>query len=418
MRLERTMTHPFHGLGAVLLALGSSAIAQDAQDEPQRSWTLTADRIYTVSGGVIEGGSIVIADGKIVSVLPLGAGVEGDDTRDDLHFAAITPGLIDLACQVSLGAEAVEQRDEATADIPITGALNLFAPRWKRELDGGVTTVLATGPGRNVIGGLASVIHTGGGFALEDRLIERDVAVWGAMGSEPSQGNRPAFGTPDLFNRRPTTRMGVEWVARKTFYDARRAMADASQAFPGSEQLAKVLSGELPLVLRASATQDIRTAIYLKEEFAIPELILTSAAEAWRELDMLERSGASVVLPPFAFDGRSEYDDGFFAWDTVKDLDERGIVFALSGHSSNDSDKRMALQPAYAVRAGLSPEKALAAATLVPARMLGIDDRVGSIESGKLADLVLWNGDPTSFGSAVVGVLLNGEMVRDPRPVQ
>jgi imidazolonepropionase-like amidohydrolase len=103
------------------------------------------------------------------------------------------------------------------------------------------------------------------------------------------------------------------------------------------------------------------------------------------------------------------------AWNTPKLLDELGVPFALSGRGNADPDARLALQPAFAVRGGLAADKALAAATLVPAKLLGIEDRVGSIQVGKDADLCLWNGDPTRFSSAVVGVLLSGELVKDPR---
>ncbi len=397
-------------LPILIASMTAVPVVPAGQEEVQRSWTLTADHIHTVSGDVLEGGSVVVVDGKITAVTPGAAAGSGD-----LHVHSITPGLIDLACRVSLGEDAVEETAEAMPNASIADALNLFSPRWQRELHGGVTTVLATGPGRNVIGGLGAVIKTGGQPLVSERLLAKDSLMWGTLGSEPSLGNRPAFGQPDLFNRRPTTRMGVEWVARKTFYDALRAKEDAELAFPGSEQLAAVLSGELPLLLRASATQDIRTAIYLKEEFAIPELILTSAAESWRELDMLERSGASVVLPPFTFDGSSSTDGGFFAWKTVNDLDERGIRFALSGQSERDTDRRLAMQPGFATRAGLDPNKALAAATLVPAQLLGVDDRVGSLDTGKDADLALWNGNPTSLDARVIGVVLNGELVLDPR---
>ena len=392
------------------IALPVALPNQEGTAEVQRSWTLTADRIHTVSGDVVEGGAVVVVDGKITAITP-GA----SEGSGDLHVKAITPGLIDMACQVSLGLDAVEETSEATPSASILDALNLFSPRWRSELHSGVTTVLATGPGRNVIGGLGAVVKTGGAPLVSERLVQGDSVLWGTLGSEPSLGNRPAFGQPDLFNRRPSTRMGVEWVARKTFYEALRAKEDESLAFLGSDRLTAVLAGELPLLLRASATQDIRTAIYLKEEFEIPELILTSAAESWRELDMLERSGASVVLPPFAFDGRTATDGGFFAWNTVTLLDERGIRFALSGQSGTRPDTRLAMQPAFATRAGLDPAKALAAATLVPAQMLGVDARVGSLDAGKDADLALWNGDPTALGARVVGVVLNGELVLDPR---
>ena len=103
------------------------------------------------------------------------------------------------------------------------------------------------------------------------------------------------------------------------------------------------------------------------------------------------------------------------SWDTVELLEELGVEYALSGQGNRSRDSRLFLQPAFAVRAGGTPELALAAATLVPARLIGIDDRVGSLEVGKDADLCLWNGEPTRFTSDVVGVLVGGELAVDPR---
>lgn len=374
------------------------------------SMAIAADRVYTVSGDVIEDGFVRIQGGKIVAIGP-------GDGGADIRVAAITPGLIDLSPKISPGLDSVEQVAESTPHIRAIDAFNPFSYRWDRELRSGVTTAMVAVPDRNVIGGLSAVVKTGGPETVEDRLVSADVALRGAMGSEPSSGNRPAGsrGPTGLFNRRPTTRMGVEWIARKSFYDALAAKRGDSAPYPGLEQLVSVLNGELPLMLKAGTTQDIRTAIYLKEEFGIPELILDGAAEAWKEPEMLVRSGASVVLPPFSWEGRSDTDGGFMAWNNAALLEELGVSFALSGRGANNHDERLYVQPAYAVRGGASRKAALAAVTLTPARILGLADRVGSLEVGKDADLCLWSGQPGEFTAGVVGVVLNGELVVDPR---
>ena len=209
--------------------------------------------------------------------------------------------------------------------------------------------------------------------------------------------------------------MGVEWIFRKSFYDTIAAAADSERATDETKVLARVLSGDLPLTVQAWATQDIRTAVYIKEEFGIPRMIIDAAAEAWREPQLLARSGAEVVLPPYSVQGRAD-DGAFYANDTAKVLHEHGVRFALSGHGSADPFSRLNKQPGYAMRGGLPFDAALAAVTLHPAQMLGVDDRVGSIEVGKDADLVLWSGTPFEPTSRVIGVLLNGELVLDPRP--
>ena len=103
------------------------------------------------------------------------------------------------------------------------------------------------------------------------------------------------------------------------------------------------------------------------------------------------------------------------AWDVAKLLHDQGVPIALSSHGHAEFEDRLAMQATYAMRGGLSFEDALAAVTIAPARMLGVDDRVGTLEVGKDADLLLWNGPPLEPSSRIVGVILDGALVVDPR---
>ena len=108
-------------------------------------------------------------------------------------------------------------------------------------------------------------------------------------------------------------------------------------------------------------------------------------------------------------------DQAFFASDCAKVLQDNGIVFALSAHDGSNPAGRLDVQAGLAMRGGLTRAQALRAVTLAPARILGIDDRVGTVEAGKHADLVLWNGEPFEATSRPVGVLVGGHLVLDPR---
>lgn len=394
---------------ALLLAACALALPLSAQEQ---RFVVRAERVYTGTGAVHEGGFVAVAGGKIAATGP-GAGGAGDQ----LECFAVTPGLIDLGAHLVSDPDAVEQSSETVFSLRVADALDLFSPRWERELRSGVTTVLATPPDRDVIGGLCVAVKTGGAPELAARLVKADAALRGSFGTEPSQGNQQASGPPQSFYvRRPTTRMGVEWSFRSSFYEALAARRDASKRFEGVEVLWKVLDGELPLCVQANLTQDVRTAIYLKEEFGIERMFVDAASEAWREPELLVRSGMGVVLPPFTFRGRTGRDNGFFAWNTAAMLHELGVPFALSGDGARDVAERLSRQPGLAMRGGLPFDAALAAVTITPARMIGIDARVGSIEVGKDADLVLWSGEPFQPTSRVVGVLLDGRLVVDPRP--
>ncbi|MEX1024998.1 MAG: amidohydrolase family protein [Planctomycetota bacterium] len=400
-------------LGTILFGLATLAGTAAAQ-----SLVVAAEHVYTAAGDAIEGGFVAIADGKIVGVGPgVGSGSVTGDERLEVH--SITPGLIDLSPRIDTGAYSVEQTDETPIDLSVGDALDLFSYRWGRELRSGVTSVLASPADLAVIGGLSCVLKTGGAPLLEARLLNKFGALRASMGSSPSSGNRPARGGRPInfYTRRPTTRMGVEWQFRQTFYDALAAKKNGTRlegiAAKRQGVLDRVLAGDLPVLCQAWPTQDIRTACYLKEEFGIEKMILDGAAEAWREPELLVRSGCGVVLPPYVA-GRTE-EGAFYALDTAAKLHELGVPLALSGHGGRDHLDRLMHQPGWAMRGGLPFDAALRAVTITPARMVGVDSRVGSLEVGKDADLVLWSGPPFEPSSHVIGVVLNGELVVDPR---
>jgi imidazolonepropionase-like amidohydrolase len=379
-------------------------------------WTIRAATVYPVDGAPIQNGVVHVDGGKIRGV---GRGGGGGTT---LECAALTPGLIDLSVHIDTGHCSVEQSDEAPARLSINDGLDLFSYEWERELRSGVTTALAVPADYDVIGGYGVVLKTGGAPDLAVRLVRAEAVLRGAIGTQPSSGNSfPRFGKPASFYfRRPTTRMGVEWVFRKAFYDALQGLSGGDEERAADHAaLRRVLAGEVPLSIQAKATQDVRTAIYLKEEFQVPRVLLDFAIEAWREPELLVRSGVAVVLPPFSPDGRHEdgfvNDSYFLPLDAARQLHERGVPFALSGHGARTVGARLSDQAGFAMRGGLSFEAALAAVTLVPARLVGVEDRVGSIKVGKDADLVLWSGPPFQPASRVIGVLLGGELVLDPR---
>jgi imidazolonepropionase-like amidohydrolase len=382
---------------------------------PAETLTVSTDRLYARPGEVLENVVVTVTDGKITAVAP--GRVDGDD---GLHVAAITAGMVDLSSRINTGERSVEETEEVTPQYRVADSLDLFDRAWDRQLRHGVTTVVASPYDNNCIGGLSVALKTGGEPTLEARLVKHDVALRGAFGSQPSSKNHPAYGRPtDFYSRRPTTRMGVEWTWRKAFYDALYAAGRPERAFAGVEQLSAALEGELPVFAQAWATQDIRTAVFLKEEMAGEgrpkmRLIIDCGAEAWREPEMLVRTGTAVVLPPLPGDGRSG-DGALYTATAASKLHEAGVPLALSSHNSGRSGSFLGDQAALARRGGLPFDAALAAVTITPARMVGVDDRVGTVEVGKDGDLALWNGTPFELSSKVVGVVLDGNLVIDPR---
>lgn len=394
----------------VLTSMGALGV-QDGQ--PKDDWTVHAKKVYTSTGVVHENAVVVVTDGKITAVTP---GVEAP--RDALSVAVVTAGMVDAGARVNMGLESVEQSREVTPSVDARYGVDPFDTRWARLASSGVTTTFNRPLDQNCIGGLGVVLKTAGGPLLHERMLEGTPMMCGAIGSQPSQRNSPAFGRPDSFyNRRPTTRMGVEWEWRQAFFEAGQAPSEGAGA--EVDLLQDVLAGKIGTFVQAWTTQDIRTAVYLKEEmmregFGAMRIVIDCGAEAWKEPDMLVRTETAVVLPPFPDQGRTG-DQALMPMDVAAQLRDAGIPFALSAHDGGDAQGRLAVQAGFAMRGGLTREEALRAVTLTPAELLGIEARVGSVEVGKDADLVLWNGEPFEITSKPVGVLVDGRLVVDPR---
>ncbi len=393
------------------LAVGSPAGHPTSSDD----WTIHAERVYTGPGEVLEDAVITVKDGVVASITPGGKAPE-----DALAAHAVTAGMIDLSAHLADSRYAVEQAREVQPHLSVAPAVDLYSTRWKALAASGVTIALVSPLDLNIIGGHGIALRTAGPKELAAREVTGKPVLRGAIGTQPSGGNHPAYGRPtDFFSRRPTTRMGVEWEWRIAFFDAVAATRLPEKEFPGAEELRAALRGERVVMIQAWATQDIRTAVFLKEEmsregFGELDLVLDAAAEAWKEPQLLMRSGTTVVLPPFPAGGRTT-DQAFMAWNTAKLLTDGGVTVCLSSHGRTSAADRLSMQAGFAMRGGLTFDQALAAVTTNPAQVLGISERVGTVESGKDADLVLWSGQPFEPSARITGVLVAGELALDPR---
>jgi imidazolonepropionase-like amidohydrolase len=398
-------------LASTALVCGDTTGADTVQD----SWTVHAERVYTGTGEVLKNALITVEDGKIASIRPGRSAPE-----DALHAKAVSAGMIDLSARLNGGVWSVEQAREIQPQLSVEASIDLFDPAWERMAGSGVTSVLVSPMDRDVIGGHALALKTFGPTDIAARTLQMPRPVLrGAIGTEPSSGNHPAFRRPtDFYSRRPTTRMGVEWEWRKAFFDAVLATADPSKEFV-AEDLRAALRGEQVVLIQAWATQDIRTAVFLKEEleregFGSLDLVIDAGAEAWKEPQFLTRTQTTVVLPPFPAGGRTT-DGAFMAWQRTGELAQQGVRLCLSSHGAASARARLDRQAGFAMRGGLTFDQALAAVTTNPAAVLGLSDRLGTVETGKDADLVLWNGTPFEPASRVTGVLVSGELALDPR---
>lgn len=318
-----------------------------------------------------------------------------------------------------------EGSSEVVPHTRVIDTMNLRSPDFERLVLGGVTTVFISPDSAAVIGPQGAVVRTAG--PMMDRIVTPAAAVKAVMGTDSftvGVDNAPPFrGFVTARTRRPNTRMGVTWVFRKALYDTREwkeGITPSGADTPPTEAfstLDSMLAGKTPMRMQARMQQDIRTAVRLAEEFDL-RFTLLEGNEAYKCVDLLKEHEIPVVYGPLSMDpaGMRRFisDHGEPRLSTVRELMDAGIEVALSAQDLREEDG-LARQAMYAVRAGVSPEDALRAVTLTPAKMLGVDNEVGSITMGKRADMVVWSGPPLEATSRPMVVLIGGRSVMDVR---
>lgn len=345
--------------------------------------------------------------------------------NDPNHPIHAVPGPFDthgapLASALRPWESWAEQEAEVVPHIDVIDSVNLLSNDFVRLCRGGVTTVCITPDSASVIGSRAAVVKTAG--AVDRRVVRRRGAVLATMGDDPARRGRSnimPFGRPTIYTRRPTTRMGVEWVFRKAFYDAMRdgkglpiygADTPPRAALP---LLRDMLAGKIPLRIQARMAHDILTAMRVAGEFGL-KFTLMEATESYRCLDAIKAADLPVVYGPTLLTPKGfravngEADEARLA--TPRLLHEAGIRFALTAQELRD-EEGLARQAMCAVRYGLPEEAALEAVTRRPAELLGLADRVGALAAGRDGDLVVWSANPLRAESRPLLVVIDGQVV-------
>ncbi|MGQ4871853.1 MAG: amidohydrolase [Candidatus Thorarchaeota archaeon] len=378
--------------------------------------------------GIIENGTIVFDESGIRDVgkdiaIPDGAEVIDADGR------YVTPGFIDAHTHQGLfdGSIGWAGQDGNESVNPVTPALrgvdsfNPFEPTLREVAKGGVTCI-NTGPGSaNVIGGQTFIIKPTGSGTVDEMLVMAPSSLKVALGENPKRvhGNE---------KRSPATRMAVAALLRKTLTDgqnylnewtaygekAREAKkkGEAPPAPPnknlGLEVIAMVLKREIPLHAHAHRADDIATIIRIAKEFNI-RLVIIHCTEGHKIADFIAKAGVPAVVGPTMF-WVSKPETRERSFETVVKLVRAGVKVALQTDSLTPM-LHYQLLPMYAVKYGLTKDEAFRCVTMNPAEILGIEKRVGSLEPGKDADIVIWSGDPFDFYSKPESVFINGSPV-------
>ncbi len=368
---------------------------------------ITGGTVYPVSGPKIENATVLIRDGRIAAVgtnvaVPAGA------TRIDASGKWVTPGLIDGAGQMGLreiGAvqntsEFTLRGNEVAAAFNVLEGINPASTLIAVNRMEGVTTSLAV-PTGSLIWGQAVLIDLDGA-TIEAMRVKSPAA----MVADLSEGAKDAGGG---------SRAGVAQRLRRVLDDAReyatrRADYRRSQIQPLAasaadlEALQPVLRGELPLLVVANRRSDIETALRIAKEYKL-RLILAGVAEGWMIPGEIAAAGVPVLVEPM--DNIPTYDALGIRYENAPLLAKGGVKVALM-ETATENTRDLRQQAGNAVASGMAWEQALRAVTLTPAEILGVADRYGSLDAGKVANVVVWTGDPFDFATGVEHVLIRG----------
>jgi imidazolonepropionase-like amidohydrolase len=389
-------------LAALLVASSSPARAQTI--------AITGGAVYPVSGLRIENATVLIRDGRIAAV---GANVQvpAGARQVDARGKWVTPGLIDVATQIGLteiGAvegtnEGTLRGDEVAAAFNVLEGVNPASQLIPVARIEGITTVMS-GPGGGLISGQAVALDLWGD-RIEDMVIESPVAMVGQI-NEGAKGTGGGSRAGVMARLRRLFNDAREYDRRRTDYQ-RRQMQPLSAPVADLEAILPVLRGELPLVLGANRRSDIENALRLAREYNL-RLLIDGAVEGWQVADQLAAARVPVIINPLAdiptYDGLSP------RLENAALLSRSGVQVIISSFDSHNS-RNIKQLAGNAVAYGMDWDAALRAVTLGPATALGIGDRYGSLEVGKVADVVVWSGDPFEFSTAAETVLVRGTEV-------
>jgi imidazolonepropionase-like amidohydrolase len=374
-------------------------------------------RIKTMTGKEFSG-SILIEGTKIAA---LGEHLEAPPEARVIDAAGcwVLPGFIDAHCHVGIGEEIYREEGDDLNEVsdpltPEARAIDGINPEDKGFQDarlGGVTTVFSSPGSGNVIGGTGVVLKTAG--KVVDKMLLREPA-----GLKVAFGENPKFVYGEQ-KKMPMTRMGIASLLRQALADAQTykekmvlGESDPEQKPErdlGLEVLNLVLARKIPLRAHAHRTDDIMTAIRIAREFKT-DLVIEHCTEGHKIAEELAEYGYPVIVGPSLINrAKVELKDKTFQ--TAGILAKAGLKVALMTDHSVTPIEHLPLCAALAVKDGMSEEDALKAITINAAEILGVADRVGSLEVGKDADIVIWSEHPLALMARPRYVLIDGTII-------
>ncbi len=362
-------------------------------------------KVYPITSNELQQGDVLVENGKILAVERRIEPTSEMEviSAENLH---LLPGFIDVHTHLGLydegtgwaGNDANETHEVLTPHIRAIDGCHPLDIAFKDAVRFGVTTAHIMPGSANVIGGTTSVIKTHGND-IRKMIIKETAGLKIALGENPKRIHSGRHNDS-------ITRMGIMGMLREAFYQAKdSAYQDNLRVAP----IAAALNREIPVRIHAHRSDDILSAIRFAEEFNLDFRIEHCTeghliADAFKDLNLKVSVGPTLTR-------KSKIELKNKTWDTYRILSENNVDVSITTDHPYVPIQYLNVCAALAVREGLSEKKALEGITIAPARNLGVDDRVGSIEPGKDADLSLWTEHPFHFSATPVMTMINGEII-------
>jgi imidazolonepropionase-like amidohydrolase len=406
------------GFLIALIAVAGVASAQDI--------AITNGTVLTITNGVIERGTVVIRGSKIVAVGPAGStAVPSGAAIVDATGKFVMPGIIDSHSHTAVEGSVNEVSLPNSGLVRIADAMTAEDISVYRQLAGGTTAALVLHGSANAIGGQSQIVKWKWGKPIGEWFVkDAPRTIKFALGENPKSAN---FRPPEGIQRQyPSTRMGVEEVIRKSFVDARDYMAEWDEyetrrkrgepVIPPRRDLlmdtmADILRGRIDVHAHCYRSDEIVMLLNLAREQGFHVKTLQHVLEGYkvaREI-AVAGTGAGTFIDWWGYKAEA-YDATPY---NVALLNRASVLTAVNS-DSDELARRLNQDAAKAMKyGGLTEEEALKLCTINPAKQIGIDGRVGSIEVGKDADIVIWTGHPLSTYSRVDTTMIEGEVYFD-----
>lgn len=427
MRIQRSVTRGAVRLGLVAVLAAAAAPAVDAQIIPaakqNRPVALTNARIHTVTNGVIENGTIIFTDGKITAV---GRDVQipPNAERVDLEGKSVYPGLVGANSSIGLyeigAVDMSVDLDEYGDFNPNARALIAVNPESRHigpTRSNGVLVTVAS-PGGGLVSGLAGAMQLEG-WTWEEMTLKPSV---GLIVNWPSAGGGGRFfggggpGGPRA-NEDPMARYNQAVEQLREHFAQARAYQKARQAAPQRhetdsryEAMIPVLEGKIPVIVSANDLRQIQDAVAWAQQERV-RMVLLGGRDAGYVAELLAAQQIPVIVTSVLDSPQREWE----AYDKVYSLPARlhaaGVKFAIAGDGSAATGNQLPYEAGAAIAYGLPEDEALKAVTLYPAQFLGFADRVGSLEVGKDATLLITTGNPLEYATIVEQAYVQGRKI-------